>query len=206
MLIWVVMPDWQWSSEDQNQQKARSIAFCGSSETIAPRLSALFLMFLLEIRPWTFSAFSCSWRSHFYHQELVMEHLSVASGLMPHILHWGPFWMSEKLNQHVDCRETVVNTHKYPANKFSEGSIATASAYLNFDFKPACPINWLMGLQTSKQLQVYPCNLFSPWFLFCSAMCTALSGNSHLINISILEKKCFLLQFFQNNLQSCQNE
>jgi hypothetical protein len=41
-----MMPDWH--SEDQNQQKATSIAFCGSSETVAPRLSCSVLDFTFK--------------------------------------------------------------------------------------------------------------------------------------------------------------
>jgi hypothetical protein len=49
--------------------------------------------------------------------------------------------MSEKTNQYLDFRETASNTHEYPANEFSEGSIAEASAYLNLYFKQAGPKN-----------------------------------------------------------------
>jgi hypothetical protein len=77
--IRVAMPDW--SSKDHNQQKATSIAFCGSSKNVAPRLSCSLLVFLLKIRPWTFAVFACSSRSRDNQQEHATGHfkLSVAS-------------------------------------------------------------------------------------------------------------------------------
>jgi hypothetical protein len=46
MSIWVAIPDWR--SKDQNQPKATSIAFCGSSDIVAPRLSCSVLDFPLK--------------------------------------------------------------------------------------------------------------------------------------------------------------
>jgi hypothetical protein len=54
------MPDWR--SEDQ-KSKLYVLLFCGSSETVAPRLSCSVLFFLLNIRPWIFAVFACSSRS-----------------------------------------------------------------------------------------------------------------------------------------------
>jgi hypothetical protein len=49
--------------------------------------------------------------------------------------------MSEENKKHVDLRKAALHMHEYQANEFSEGSIAEASAYLNFYFKQACPKN-----------------------------------------------------------------
>jgi hypothetical protein len=46
MSILVAVPDWH--SKDQTQLKATSIAFCGSSEIVAPRLSCSVLDFPLK--------------------------------------------------------------------------------------------------------------------------------------------------------------
>jgi hypothetical protein len=61
----VAMPDWR--SEDQNQPKATSIAFVGLKKLLPQGYLALFLIFLLKIRPQIFSVFFCSSRSRDNH-------------------------------------------------------------------------------------------------------------------------------------------
>jgi hypothetical protein len=126
--IWVVIPDWH--SKDQNQPRATSIALCGSPETVVQRLSCSVLIFLSQIRPWTFVVFVCSSRSRNYQQEHAMGYLSVHSCqfLMQRLLHSRQFWISEKNQINMFIWEKLLkNTHKYLANEFSEGSIAAAS-------------------------------------------------------------------------------
>jgi hypothetical protein len=71
-----------------------------------------------------------------------------------------------KKNQNVDLRETALDTHEYPANEFSEGSIAAlaASANLNldfnFDFQASRPENLIDGSKFGHSTAI--CIIFFP--------------------------------------------
>jgi hypothetical protein len=67
------MPDW--SSKHQNQLKATSIAFCGSSETVASRLSCSVLDFPILNQALNLLCFAC--RSNYNQQEHATGHLLV---------------------------------------------------------------------------------------------------------------------------------
>ncbi len=81
------------NQEIKVSQKLKVLLFVGLHNMLLQGYLALFLIFLLKIRPWTFAVFACSSRSHDNQQEPRDGHLSL--GLMPCMLHSGQLRVSE---------------------------------------------------------------------------------------------------------------
>ncbi len=199
-----------WRSEDQNQPKATSIAFCGSSEIIAPRLSCSVLIFLLKLglEPLLFLL-------------ALQDHAIISKNMRRDIYRLPVVWcLACCIQDNFECQnkinmliwEKLLRT-RTSIRRINSQAQKAASPQLQhiwtlISSKPARKID--QWVKRSKQLRMYSWN----WFVF--PLILALSRDffvserttlSHFMIISILEGFfCFPVWFFQNNLQSCQNE